>query len=66
MHVLLHSESSLITNLGLKFVEQDKHVRKTPIQIVSVCPNASLAGGVEVLEAILECFFFFFQAKELY
>jgi hypothetical protein len=64
MHVLLHSESSLITNLGLKFVEQGKHVMKTPIQIVSICPNASLAGGVGVLKAVLECFLFF-QAKEL-
>jgi hypothetical protein len=65
MRVLLHSESSLITNLGLKFVEQAKHVMKSPIQIISVRPNASLAGGVGVLEAVLECFSFC-QAKNLY
>jgi hypothetical protein len=65
MHVMLHSESSLITNFGLKFVEQGKHVMKTPVQIVSICPNAYLAGGVGVLEAVLECFSFC-QAKNLY
>ena len=65
MHVLLHSESSLVTNLGLKFVEQGKHVMKMPIQIVSIHPNASLAGGVGVLEAVLECSSFC-QAKNLY
>jgi len=65
MRVLFHSESSLITNVGPKFVEQGKHVMKTPIQIVSICPNASLAGGVGVLEAVLGCFSFC-QAKNLY
>jgi len=38
---------------------------ETPIQIISIHPNASLAGGVGVLEAFLECFSFC-QAKNLY